>query len=359
MNPSPPAHAHTWGLRPNALWHESLEGFEGRVASHESWMSCREALIEGGRRVHDFYFRIGGSAAACEDCQGSGVSADYLEFEQGFLPSGGGRWAGWGLQPLWADEAELLVDGRLPSHVVEAAISSPELLSPEAAILVGEVVAPLRAKMLGIPVQCRTCRGEETTCDELLVWSFGTTPGSGRIDVVRDVAETEHADIKEFMREAFKDVDVRLRPLPGRAGWDLDERGFDGAERAWFMRNERTPTFETFLKGIGAADDRNLLFDVHVVPTEPGRCMLRFWMTHPARGYGREILVEDASEDDAPALARVLEDHYQVHKRNFHWAFDTPDEGFVDFDDAFSAAFPDLQDGRRAVEELMTWSTTR
>jgi hypothetical protein len=331
----------TWGARPDPLWNPHLEGFEGRVARHESWEACRDALMSEGRRVHDFYFQIS-EGEVCDACGGTGYGRDYAEFLVGFHVDGGGRWAGWGSQPFPSAEFALLCEV-LPGHVDAAiySLAEPETLSYEQELLVKETVGPMRAAALGVVSDCERCAGGLDGFDELLVWSFGSAPDTGRIDVVRFVEEEDHKTIRAFMAEAFAKIERRLMSSPGRIGWDANEKGFAPDAGAWFMRSERCATFGKFQQGIGAADARNLLFDVHVVPTTPGRCLIRLWMTHPARGYGREILVEDASRDDAEELAKILSDHYAVHRRNFGWALASgPVDGNAD-------------DGRELLTHLM------
>lgn len=320
MDSFPASTNWTWGARPDPLWNPSLEGFEGRVVKHESWEVCRDALMSEDRRVHDFYFQTA-EEEVCDACGETGYGRDYAEFLQGFHADGGGRWAGWGSKPFPDDELALLSEV-LPGHVdvARGSLVEPETLSYEQEMLVKETVGPLRAEALGVESDCERCARGPDGFDELLVWSFGSTPDTGRIDVVRFVDEEDHVPIRDFMRDAFAQIERRLKSSPGRRGWNVDEKGFAPEAGAWFMRSERCATFEKFQQGIGAADARNLLFDVHIVPTMPGRCLISIWMTHPARGYGREILVEGASEDDADALARILSDHYEVHRRNFGWA---------------------------------------
>lgn len=314
----PPSTDWTWGSRPDPLWSPSLEGFEGRVVRHESWAECRVALVAEGRRVHDFYFHVVEGENLCDACGGTGGTTDYAEFLAGFTAEGGGRWAGWGEKPFPEGEFALLSEV-LPGHVdtTSRTLVDHKSFDEEQETLVKETVAPLRAEALGIAVDCSSC-GQDAW-DELLVWSFGDRPDTGRIDVVRAVSEADHEDIRSFMGDAFRAIERRLIEAPGREGWAADEREFKSPGKAWFFDNVRTKFTAKVMEEF-RADARNLIFDLHVVPTEPGRCDVRIWMTHPGRGYGREFYVENASERDADALARLLSDHYQLHKRNFGWA---------------------------------------
>lgn len=176
--------------------------------------------------------------------------------------------------------------------------------------------------------------------DELLIWSIGATPGSGRIDTVRlsDGADRENARI--FMRAAFSDIRRRLVSAPGRSGWDSNEREYK-TRGGWFFDNIRTPTLDRFLEDFAVADARNLLFDLHIVPMSGGRSMLRFWMTHPGRGYDREILVDEARESEAEAIALLVSDHLALHRQNFAWAL-----ADVEGDEPFS-------DGHDRITSLM------
>ncbi len=155
--------------------------------------------------------------------------------------------------------------------------------------------------------------------DELLIWSIGATPGSGRIDTVRLDDGTDHENARVFMRDAFSDIRKRLASAPGRSGWDSNEREFK-TKGGWFFDNIRTPTLDRFLEDFAVADARNLLFDLHIVPLSGGRSMLRFWMTHPGRGYDREIVVDEVRESDAEAIALLVADHLAFHRQNFSWA---------------------------------------
>jgi hypothetical protein len=346
MDSSPTSTNWTWGARPDPLWNPNLEGFEGRVTTHESWHDCWAALTYDNRRVHDFYFQVTEEQNVCAACDGTECVRDYAEFLEGFHADGGGRWAGWGYGPLPTAELDLLRETfalhhqTLPSSF-GLTTGDERTLTCEQEALVKETIGPMRAAALDIASLCGRCTDGARSWDELLVWSFGDMPGTGRIDVVRLVVEEDHELIRAYMRDSFTKIEHRLISAAGRGGWDVDFGGIDDDTGAWFMRNERVSTFDKFLQGIGAADARNLLFDVHVVPTFPGHCMLRFWMTHPARGYGREILVEKASEEDADALARILSDHYEVHRRNFGWALTAGDTNGRD------------DDGREVLAELM------
>lgn len=331
----------TWGSRQDPLWHTHLEGFEGRTLQHATWAECAEALTSGGRRVHDFYFRVVEAVAAC-GCGGTGYGPDYAEFLSGFQEDGDGRWAGWGSGTFSNSEFAVLAEA-LPGHVdhTTRTLVDPASLSHEQEMFVREALGPMVAASFGVESDCVECLRDLGAHDQLLVWSFGETPGSGRIEVVLRVLDEDHEPIRQFMRNAFADVERRLRTAPGRKGWEAEGDDFDAGAGAWFMRNERVSTFAKFLKGVGEADAMNLLFDVHVVPMDRGRCMVRFWITHPARGYGREILVEKATDDDAEALAVFLAGHYEVHRRNFGWALA---EGALD---------AGRDDGRELLAELM------
>lgn len=210
-----------WDSRPTPLWNPELEGFEGRVAEHDTWEPCRVSLSSSGRRVHDFYFRA----------------------------------------------------------------SEPG-----------------------------TKEGEE-----LLIWSIGATPGSGRIDTVRVNDSSERENARIFMRAAFSDIRRRLSSAPGRSGWDSNEREYK-TRGGWFFDNIRTPSLSRFAEDFAVADARNLIFDLHIVPMSGGRSMLRFWMTHPGRGYDREILIDETRESEAEAIALLVSDHLALHRRNFAWA---------------------------------------
>lgn len=155
--------------------------------------------------------------------------------------------------------------------------------------------------------------------DELLIWSIGATPGSGRIDKVRLNNGADRENARVFMRSAFSDIRRRLVSAPGRGGWNSNEREFK-TKGGWFFDNIRKPSLDQFLEDFAVADERNLLFDLHIVPMSGGRSMLRFWMTHPARGYDREIIIDEARESEAEAIALLVSDHFALHRQNFAWA---------------------------------------
>lgn len=159
---------------------------------------------------------------------------------------------------------------------------------------------------------------EEIFHDEFLVRSFGDKPDTGRIDVVGVIRDADHADIRAYMAEAFKSTDARLGGQLGGNGWESDTREFK--KSGWFFDNIRAASFENFRNEIGEADARNLIFDVHVAPSTKGRNTVRIWMTHPGRGYGREILVEDVTNAELVLLSEMVAGHYALHCRNFGWA---------------------------------------
>jgi hypothetical protein len=182
----------------------------------------------------------------------------------------------------------------------------------------------------------RPVEAEGHECDELLIWSMGAVPGAGRIDSVRLTDEADHDEIRAFMRDAFFAIRKRLASAPGRGGWDASEREFK-EKGGWFFDNVKVPTFDRFLEDFAVADARNLLFDLHIVPMPSGRSMLRFWMTHPGRGYDREILVGEAQQSQADALARLVSDHLAFHRRNFAWALSDTDEPAIDTHDRIAS----------------------
>lgn len=154
--------------------------------------------------------------------------------------------------------------------------------------------------------------------DELLIWSFGDKPDTGRIDIVTMVADVDHASIRSFMIEAFYYTKTRLREENRDIGWEPDDREFK--KRGWFFDNLVVSSFEKFKNEVGAADARNLVFDVHVAAAENGRNVVRIWMTHPGRGAGREFRIDDVDNHDLSALSDLMADHLAVHARNFGWA---------------------------------------
>jgi hypothetical protein len=201
--------------------------------------------------------------------------------------------------PLWRPELEGF-DGRVANHRTWE-------LCREALVANGRRVHDF---------YFRSSETDASEGEELLIWSIGATPGSGRIDTVHLDDSTDHENARIFMRDAFSDIRKRLASAPGRSGWDSNEREFK-IKGGWFFDNIRTPTLDRFLEDFAVADARNLLFDLHIVPMSGGRSMLRFWMTHPGRGYDREILVDEAQESEAEAIALLVSDHLAFHRQNF------------------------------------------
>ena len=64
-------------------------------------------LSEHRLNVFDFYFSLPQESVACPHCDRTGLNRDYAELADGFYPSGGGRWSGWGSR-LTQEEVDAL-----------------------------------------------------------------------------------------------------------------------------------------------------------------------------------------------------------------------------------------------------------
>ena len=317
-----------------------------RSVECDGWQEFVDFIGREGFQVYDFYFGATNDSARCPVCLGCGISAEYQELKKGFLPSGGGRWAGWS-KDLYQDEIDALVElGRIKapdgvSVVPENYRSYLDSWSLDE--IAAYRLSMLRAPRLGIPMQkCTSCEPCEDDPDdktyssgyvalsgkrlELNAWVGSPLGETAYVVQVNDVGEDDIPEIARFMAQAGRHLlagldafaraenvvvhEVAARGCRGGDGWNSD------------VEIEDWPTFaEQF-----HVDSLNLPVGYAMAsaagnPREIAEgTRMAVFMLHPRKGAHRTVFVEKVSEADRTSIIEVLASGARIHATHFEWA---------------------------------------